>query len=352
MIPQPAGSPEISEEQAMTDAVSRSGLAVAQIDLATGRIVSASPAGVALLRTTVADAVGRSVADFIIDDPGVALPLLATGRLDGFEAARRLRCADGTVLDAYVWVRVVGEQRPARFAMVVVMPEPEQPGIHAAAPSDDLRVIGTVDEEWRLERISADVHALLGYEPSELAGVPLLSAVHPNDVSELLTGLAHVHETGRGSVVRLRVRRSDGTWLWSRAHLASLDESPQFAFTLRPLADSPTTVADRARELEQRLARIAGEIRAAGLHVPSPQLPVLAEIPEMATLTAREWEVVSALANGHRVPAIADRLALSPSTVRNHLSSVFRKLGVSSQAELLERLRAGSVDRRQVSTRG
>jgi DNA-binding CsgD family transcriptional regulator len=29
---------------------------------------------------------------------------------------------------------------------------------------------------------------------------------------------------------------------------------------------------------------------------------------------------------------------LSPSTVRNHLSTIFRKLGVHSQAELIDRL--------------
>jgi len=61
----------------------------------------------------------------------------------------------------------------------------------------------------------------------------------------------------------------------------------------------------------------------------------------LATLTSREWEVVGALAEGARVATIARQLHVSASTVRNHLSSVYRKLDVGSQAELLELLRSG-----------
>jgi DNA-binding NarL/FixJ family response regulator len=43
--------------------------------------------------------------------------------------------------------------------------------------------------------------------------------------------------------------------------------------------------------------------------------------------------------DGERVPSIAAELYVTQSTVRNHLSSVFSKLGVHSQAELLRQLR-------------
>jgi DNA-binding CsgD family transcriptional regulator len=48
----------------------------------------------------------------------------------------------------------------------------------------------------------------------------------------------------------------------------------------------------------------------------------------------REAPVVRLLLTGHRVPSIAALLYLSPSTVRNHLSTAYRKLGVNSQQEL------------------
>lgn len=62
-------------------------------------------------------------------------------------------------------------------------------------------------------------------------------------------------------------------------------------------------------------------------------------------LSSREIEVFELIAEGYRVSTVARELFVSPSTVRNHLSAIFRKLGVSSQAQLLERLRRAGVER-------
>jgi len=53
-------------------------------------------------------------------------------------------------------------------------------------------------------------------------------------------------------------------------------------------------------------------------------------------LSSREREIVNRLLNGDRVPAIARALYLGQSTVRNHLTAVYRKLNVSSQQELVD----------------
>lgn len=63
------------------------------------------------------------------------------------------------------------------------------------------------------------------------------------------------------------------------------------------------------------------------------------KVPGLHRLSRRELEVVRRLLDGDRVPAIADQLFISQSTIRNHLSSVFRKLRVRSQQELIELLR-------------
>jgi DNA-binding CsgD family transcriptional regulator len=54
------------------------------------------------------------------------------------------------------------------------------------------------------------------------------------------------------------------------------------------------------------------------------------------TLTKREKEVVLELLDGGRVAGIATLFGVSPRTVSNHLKGAFWKLGVHSQAELIE----------------
>jgi DNA-binding NarL/FixJ family response regulator len=56
--------------------------------------------------------------------------------------------------------------------------------------------------------------------------------------------------------------------------------------------------------------------------------------PELETLTAREREVLQLIARGYRYKEIAGRLHLSVKTVEAHVSSVLRKLQLSSRHEL------------------
>ena len=56
---------------------------------------------------------------------------------------------------------------------------------------------------------------------------------------------------------------------------------------------------------------------------------------KIATLTARERQIVALVANGLGRRGIADRLCVSEGTVRNHLSSIFSKLEVSNQLGLV-----------------
>ncbi len=55
----------------------------------------------------------------------------------------------------------------------------------------------------------------------------------------------------------------------------------------------------------------------------------------IATLTPREREVVSLVCEGLRNKQIADRLFISNTTVRHHLTSIFSKLGISDRLELV-----------------
>jgi DNA-binding NarL/FixJ family response regulator len=68
-----------------------------------------------------------------------------------------------------------------------------------------------------------------------------------------------------------------------------------------------------------------------------PAEPRLSSSP-LGGLTPREREIASLIASGNVVGDIAAQLKLSPNTVRNHVKSIFAKLNVHSQLELVSRL--------------
>jgi len=68
--------------------------------------------------------------------------------------------------------------------------------------------------------------------------------------------------------------------------------------------------------------------------------------PIRSPLTPREWEVLDLLCQERSTDEIADALVLSVETVRSHIKSVLRKLGVRSRQEAIKaagRLRSGLV---------
>jgi DNA-binding NarL/FixJ family response regulator len=63
----------------------------------------------------------------------------------------------------------------------------------------------------------------------------------------------------------------------------------------------------------------------------------------LGALTPRESEVAELVAAGARNAEIAYRLAMSPATVKTHLTQIYAKLGVRSRTQLAVVLRAGSA---------
>lgn len=69
---------------------------------------------------------------------------------------------------------------------------------------------------------------------------------------------------------------------------------------------------------------------------PTPTGPVLSD---------RERQVLQLLADGHRPGEVADRLVISPKTVRNHLANIYAKLGVNDRAQaIVAGLRHGLIE--------
>lgn len=67
--------------------------------------------------------------------------------------------------------------------------------------------------------------------------------------------------------------------------------------------------------------------------------------PDRATLTGREREILALTADGQSVGQIAQRLFLSPNTVKTHLQNLYEKLGVSDRAAAVaEGMRQGVLE--------
>ncbi len=95
---------------------------------------------------------------------------------------------------------------------------------------------------------------------------------------------------------------------------------------------------------------IAAVARGETVLAPEVQAGIAQEIrlrsgDERPVLTAREREILGMTADGQSAPEIAERLTLSPTTVRTHLQHLYEKLGVSDRAAAVaEAMRRGLLE--------
>jgi DNA-binding NarL/FixJ family response regulator len=78
----------------------------------------------------------------------------------------------------------------------------------------------------------------------------------------------------------------------------------------------------------------------------APDAPVNGGPLPLDDLTAREREILELVAQGHDNNKIAKRLGISEKTVRNHVSTVFSKLGVDSRVQAVVRAREAGFGRK------
>ena len=269
--------------------------------------------------------------------------LLATGAIDSFTRQGHFRRQDGTYqpIDARYTTCFEPTNRVAAIGQIIEDPMPDPVGQPEEDAPECISFLGTVDVSWHIDRISSGVEELLGPLDDPL-GQSALMFVHPEDVAPLLLLAAHAVGQSMGATGRIRLRNAHAGWTACRISVHELLGGPpgSFAFAVAGADDPEPSAGPRAQELEEHLRRIAREIAASGVAALSTAVPTSLELPEISSLTTREYEIVVRLARGERIGMIARALFLSESTVRNHLTTVYRKFGVASQNELLERLTA------------
>jgi PAS domain S-box-containing protein len=305
-----------------------------EVRLATRLISDVSDALTDLTGYRRDELIGSDPTRYLDGPPSPALPLLVSGQILGYETTTTLRRRDGQLTDVHVWAHSLDAQVPPETGLLVIDDEAWAGTAAWATAVEPLAVLGTVDADWRIDRVTEGVERLLGYESARVTGQPVLGVVHPGDVAELLTGLGHAAGSGHSVVVRVRLQGVDGAWRWCRACLSTFPDASGFAFLLTPVSDNSGS-ADLAQELQERLVRIAFEVQAARALPQAASLPTVSELPGLERLTAREMQILGELRGGRRSSDIARTLNLAQSTVRNHLAAVYRKLGVDSQVSLL-----------------
>jgi DNA-binding NarL/FixJ family response regulator len=168
-----------------------------------------------------------------------------------------------------------------------------------------------------------------------------LATEHRPDVA-----LLDIHMPGNGITAAREIARSlPGTavvMLTASAEDADLFDSLRAGASGYLLKDTdPAVLVDELRRalegeaaLSRRLvSRIMEEFR-------SPATPRFTRRSRAsARLSAREWEVMELLGDGLSTDEVAQRLFLSPTTVRVHVSSVLRKLRVKDRASAFKVLR-------------
>jgi PAS domain S-box-containing protein len=347
--------------EAWRTAVRASPLAVSLIELTTNRFLELSPRGAELLGTTREEGVGVDCLTFAEDPQESArtIQLVREGTLDAIRIRRRVVRSDGSVIEVKAAARAIRSGTGPDLELWVadeVVSETEHATVTddgAEAPAQpappeldgDRLAVGTLDARWRVAQINTYARQLLGRRPAELIGESMIELTHPDDVAALLSTFA-VATTERTAEAHLRLRHRGGSWPTMRVvmTLRQAEGAPRFGFALARLDESGAASSVRIDQLEHHLRRIATEIHAADVSGASGGPLDLARLPALHELSARQWEVVSRLVRGERVPTIATEMYLSQSTVRNHLASVFRQVGVHSQQELVALLLRHAAD--------
>jgi len=205
-----------------------------------------------------------------------------------------------------------------------------------------------IAHDGTIELVNNEAERLLGFGADELVGTNVNARRYnirnadgtPRVIREPLFDLA-MRSTGSTPQVEFISQRPDGSQIalcaWARPIFAREHVDPRgvamFLKRATPGASESDT-QERLAALEFAFARLAPKIGGD----PAVTRPAPADL---ALLTNRERQVIMLLAAGLRVANIAEELHLSEHTVRNHLKGIFRKLGVTTQAELVRRLRSG-----------
>jgi PAS domain-containing protein/DNA-binding CsgD family transcriptional regulator len=347
---------EPSTEAELRDAMHRNPLPLALIALDTMQFLDVNEAARRLIGAS--DDVEITLANVLLpedeENARQALALIAHETIHAYETRRRLRRTDGTTIAGHVWVRSLAYLRPGTALAVFVSDDEART---ADGDGEDLALIdapghriqslppiaiASIGLDTTIKRISAESAEILGDSPAKLIGTPLVDALHPEDVAAFLLALGRALEDNAGVGMHVRVRRAPQGYTPIRILVTPTagPTSTRFGVVFAPEDGAADRVADRVSELEDHLWRIALEVQAAGVADGMHRVPDEVHLSQLADLSARQWEVLTALVRGESDAEVASTLRLDEAAVHEQVATVLDKVGVGSRDELVTLFRA------------
>jgi len=308
-------------------------------ELKTHTFVAVNEEAAAIFGAPAADLVGSDVLAHIDprdrDAARTAYAAIDGGVIDAYQVQRRIVTPDGTERAVSVSGRRV-DAAGNRYGLWILLPAAEpSTAVETIIVGAPAVVLAVTDHDWQIEYMTTDAE-LLGVHGSELRDFPLLGLVHPSAATALLAAAARASTDHLAVTVLTSMRAGAGRWADRNCLIVPICEHhpPRLGVVISAVAATPAD-GRSGSQLDEHLRQAIIEARAVQT---LDALPALAHLPPGSELSARQAEIVARLAAGERPADIARAMFLSASTVRNHLSAIYRKFGVHSQAQLLAAL--------------
>jgi DNA-binding CsgD family transcriptional regulator/PAS domain-containing protein len=326
----------VGELEQLIRSLERLPVAAILTELSTRKLLAVNAEAAAILDTRAEDLVGSDVLAHIDsrdrDAARTAYAAMAGEVIDAYQAQRRLVTPSGQERAVTVSGRRV-DAANGLYGLWILLP--------AAAPSTAIEtlmfgapavVLAVTDHDWQIEYMTADAD-LLGVKGAELRGFPLLGLVHPSATTALLAAAERAATEHLAVTVLTNMRTGDGEWADRYCVVVPIcnHQPPRLGVVITAITPTSADLGSGSK-LDEHLRQAAIEARAMQT---LDAIPALAQLPPGSELSARQTEIVARLAAGESQADIARSMFLSPSTVRNHLTAVYRKFGVHSQAQLL-----------------
>jgi DNA-binding CsgD family transcriptional regulator len=323
--------------------IASSSIAMGVLDTCSLTVTAANGAFADLLGRGLDATIGLRLDDYLEGDrlavSKTVVDAMRRGWMDSCEGEAEFLLGDGTVASTFTWSIPLGMEPPYEALLMGAAPvRTERPtGFEAHRVDPTMVVLGALDGDWCFSDLSVQAVDRLGWPSGEEGRLRVQDIVHPSDVPVVLALLGRAAVGKDATTIYVRVKGPDGEWLPACMSVSALytQASPRFGIAITFLAKDQGRHLERVDVLEDELWHLTADVRARLTRVVGD-----GDAPEVAGLSGRQAEIVRRLLDGQRVQGIARDLFLSPSTVRNHLSASYQKLGVSSQYELIEKLRA------------